>query len=250
MGSLPGKGIEIRFAHQTKKRSNKRKIQQPVLLSLIVLHCLLSPVFIAVLSTMTDSKKEEPSWRTLMEAYKGGPEVPPTTVLGGLVSGALGTYLTYQVFPACTGTSPMLLLQKSMVLPAAMFFTETHLGVVLRQTLSAKASFNPAGTQAAGLTPYEIIEGNRIHQNHIEAFMYFFPAVLALTGYTEETPSLIPTIVINWTLGRILYRLGYKAKNKHNRLFGMAYSMAACLPAIPYGLYRFMTDVIFAERNI
>ena len=195
---------------------------------------------------MTDANQTESSWRTTLEAYKGGPEAPPTTVLGGLVSGLVGTYLTYQAFPPCTGISPLLLLQKSMVLPAALFFTETHLGVMLRQTLSAKASFNPAGTQAAGLTPYEIIEGNRIHQNHIEAFLFFFPAVLALTGYTEENPSLIPTIVINWTLGRILYRLGYKAENKHNRLFGMAYSIAACLPAIPYGLYRFATDVILA----
>ena len=76
--------------------------------------------------------------------------------------------------------------------------------------------------------------------------MFFFPAVLALTAYTEETPSLIPSIVVNWTLGRILYRLGYKAQNKHNRLFGMAYSMASCLPAIPYGLYQFAKDVILA----
>ncbi len=197
---------------------------------------------------MTDdnTKETEPSWRATMNAYKGGPEAPPTTILGGLVSGVVGTYLTYQVFPPCTGISPLLLLQKSMVLPAALFFTETHLGVMLRQTLSAKASFNPAGTQAAGLTPYEIIQGNRIHQNHIEAFMFFFPAVLALTAYTEETPSLIPSIVVNWTLGRILYRLGYKAQNKHNRLFGMAYSMASCLPAIPYGLYQFAKDVILA----
>ena len=63
----------------------------------------------------------------------------------------------------------------------------------------------------------------------------------------EPVEGLMPAMVMNWTIGRFLYRFGYKSKNPYRRLFGMTYSMAVCVPAIPYGLYKFAAEVMLQK---
>lgn len=190
-----------------------------------------------------------------MNSYKGGSAAPPQPIVSGLFAGIVGTLVTYWSLPSTTNSSSdetILLLFKSMAFPALLFFNETHQCVNYRQTLSAKASYSPAGAEAAGLTPFEIVESNRIHRNHLESFAYFFPAALVLAAFCSEETTLydarlMPAMVMNWTIGRFLYRFGYKSKNPYRRLFGMTYSMAVCVPAIPYGLYKFVAEVMLQK---
>ena len=198
------------------------------------------------------AEKNPASWKTNMDSYKGGSAPPAELIGGGLIAGMVGNLLTYHFLPAQQDNSVALsLLFQSMALPALLFFNETHQCVQFRQTLSPKASFSPAAAEAEGLVPFAIVESNRIHRNQMESFAYFFTSALSLASFCSEDSfydaRLMPAMVLNYTIGRFLYRFGYRSLNPHQRLFGMAYSMVVCVPGIFYGMYKFATEVVLAS---
>jgi len=193
-------------------------------------------------------------WKTNMDSYKGGSAPPAEFIGSGLVAGIVGNLLTYHFLPKRDDNSAwgaLSLLFQSMALPAFLFFNETHQCVMLRLAQSPKASYSPAGAEVAGLTPFEIVESNRIHRNQMESFAYFFTSALGLASFCSHDSfydaRLMPAMVINYTIGRFLYRFGYRSQNPHKRIFGMVYSMVVCIPAIFYGMYKFATEVVLAD---
>lgn len=202
---------------------------------------------------------ENNAWKKDMDDYKGTTAPPPHFIAGGFMAGTVGTILTYQFLPFPTA-APLIVMLHCMILPALVFFLETHWGVVTRSgatTSNPKTCYSPAGAAATpGLIPFPLIEQNRIHQNQMESFMYFFPTVLAVTAVLmkEDTTDMlvdariIPTMFLTWTIGRTLYRVGYRSQtNKFYRLIGMAYTLPVYPPAFGYCLYIFIKDVILGH---
>jgi uncharacterized MAPEG superfamily protein len=99
-------------------------------------------------------------------------------------------------------------LLQAMSLPALLFLSEFVFGVLARSK-SPKAGFSPAAVQAAGVQHFELIETNRIHQNHIESAFVYIPASIAAAAAGVNVNTLVAT-TITWVFCRVVYRLGYR----------------------------------------
>ena len=196
------------------------------------------------------SPKNEESWRQALNAFKGPAGAPPRILAHGVIMGFVVAYVLYSVLPVpdpdTSAIDRLLLTAKCMPIVGFLFFTETHLQVLTRKKSDPRLTFDPSGSIAAGITPYQILRNNRIHANQIEAFMYFLPSLVSMAAL-EETPvdaRIIPSMVLTWTAARVWYRIGYSSDRPIFRLYGMAAALPVSVLPMMYGIYRFVTDVI------
>jgi uncharacterized MAPEG superfamily protein len=159
-----------------------------------------------------------PSAIDYMNAYKGlgNPDaiVPILALLIGsippyAISHLLSTFQDKSSLSAGSATMDNVVTTlQAMSLPAVLFLSEFVFGVLARSK-SAKAGFSPAAVQAAGVQHFELIETNRIHQNHIESAFIYIPAIIAAAAAGVNSNTLVAT-TITWVLCRVIYRLGYR----------------------------------------
>lgn len=194
------------------------------------------------------AKKE--SWRQALDDFKGPAGAPPSMIMAGGMAGLALAYTVYSIIPVpdpnASAIDRVLLAAKCMPIVGFLFFMETHLQVLTREASDPKLTFDPSGSIAAGITPYEVIRNNRIHANQIEALMYFLPSLVSMAAL-DNTPfdaRIVPTMVLTWTAARAWYRIGYSSFRPIQRLYGMAASIVVSVLPMIYGIYRFVTDVI------
>ena len=129
---------------------------------------------------------------------------------------------------------------QSMYLPSLLFFSEFILGAVARVS-SNKAAFSPAAAQASGIVPFEIVECNRIHQNHIESAWIYIPASISAVASGVD-PNIIVATTMTWVVSRFIYRWGYrKHSNPLWRLVGTVSSVTQsgiCLGLLMHAKYK------------
>ena len=154
-----------------------------------------------------------------MNSYKGAGIPDAAVLLMGFSFGAIAPYSVYALLemkdskatPSATETTAivnnLLTFFQSMSLPAILFISEFVFGAIARSK-SPKASFSPAAIQAAGMQPFEIVEANRIFQNHIESACIYIPSSLSAVAAGVNVNMILAT-TITWFLGRGLYRYGY-----------------------------------------
>mmetsp|Transcript_26410 Transcript_26410/g.40694 ORF Transcript_26410/g.40694 Transcript_26410/m.40694 type:complete len:186 (-) Transcript_26410:84-641(-) len=142
-----------------------------------------------------------------MNNYKGGPLPPPLIPLSGV---ALGFGIPYGMKTVLapvshSGADGVLHLISHLPVVSALFFAEFVFGAAAR-SLSTKASFSPAAAAAANEMPVELVESNRICQNHIESLLVFMP--IALAASTHDSAVAV-TCTMAWVACRFIYRIGY-----------------------------------------
>lgn len=170
-----------------------------------------------------------------MNDYKGTPFPGPIIPLSGLAFGAVLPCVIFSIMDpqAWTSSDPtegIMLLLETFSLISLLFLTEFFWGVSAR-VLSPKASFSPAAAQVSGTEPFQVVQSNRIHQNHIESACIYVPAALAAAAAGINIGMIMATTV-TWVVSRGLYRLGYCQENPFWRNFGTFSSLAqsfACL---------------------
>ena len=159
-----------------------------------------------------------------MNSYKGAglPDVIVPAI--GFSFGITTPYVVYVLLEmrgnkaatAATSTvDNVLTVLQSLSLPALLFISEFVFGAIARSK-SPKSSFSPAAVQAAGMQPFEIVEANRIFQNHIESACIYFSSSLSAAAVGVDATMIIAT-TITWFLGRGLYRYGYS--QHHNPMW-------------------------------
>jgi uncharacterized MAPEG superfamily protein len=154
-----------------------------------------------------------------MNSYKGAGLPNAIVPLMGFSFGTITPYVVYVLLEmrgsskasAATETNTvvdnLLTVLQGLSLPAVLFISEFVFGAIARSK-SAKASFSPAAIQAAGMQPFEIVEANRIFQNHIESACIYIPSSLSAVAAGANANMIVAT-TITWFLGRGLYRYGY-----------------------------------------
>jgi uncharacterized MAPEG superfamily protein len=171
-----------------------------------------------------------------MNSYKGAGLPDAVVPLMGFSFGTITPYAVYLLLEmrssktssaageTATIVDNLLTVLQGLSLPAILFLSEFVFGAIARSK-SAKASFSPAAIQAAGMQPFEIVEANRIFQNHIESACIYIPSTLSAVAAGANANMIVAT-TIAWFLGRGLYRYGYS--QHHNpmwRLVGTFSSM-------------------------
>jgi uncharacterized MAPEG superfamily protein len=159
-----------------------------------------------------------------MNEYTGSSFPSPLIPLSGFLLGFLAPYGLVQgrIVTTKNHESAVLTTLQSLGYVSFLFIAEFVLGAMARST-SAKASFSPAAAAATGEMPFELVQANRIHQNHIESLVIFLPSALAAAG-AGANPAYIKACVLSWLGFRGLYRLGYMSKNPMYRIAGTAAS--------------------------
>jgi uncharacterized MAPEG superfamily protein len=152
-----------------------------------------------------------------MNSYKGAGLPDAVVPLLGFAFGTITPYVVYVLLEtrgskttSATETeivNNLLQVLQGFSLPAILFISEFVLGAIARSK-SAKASFSPAAIQAAGMQPFEIVEANRIFQNHIESACIYIPSSLSAVAAGVNANMIVAT-TLTWFLGRGLYRYGY-----------------------------------------
>lgn len=169
------------------------------------------------LTTMSTPSKSPSSTKKNIDptdAFKGNLKVSPIIPISGAVLGNLSPYLFYTFLTSKVTVSTgdkvenVLLVLQSMALPALLFFSEFVLGSIVRSQHS-KAAIAPAAAQANGITPFPIVECNRIHQNHIESACIYIPSCLSAAAAGVPASVLLAT-TCSWVLCRGVYRWGYR----------------------------------------
>lgn len=208
------------------------------------------------MSTVEDMLKST-RWRTRLDNYKGGSFPPPAIPLTGFVLGPILVYSLYHHVIHCPDACTELteaerigLFFRSLPPVALVFAVEFFLGAAARST-SAKASAEPAGIVAAGMQPYAVIQANRILQNHIESAAMFVPTLACLAALGGDTPYnprlLVPALSVSWTIGRVMYRVGYMSVVPFRRITGVTMTnfWMSVVPLM-YCLYRFGQEFLMA----
>eukprot|EP00039_Didymoeca_costata_P012230 m.175336 g.175336 ORF g.175336 m.175336 type:complete len:207 (+) comp15422_c0_seq9:64-684(+) len=196
-------------------------------------------------------KDGTPSWRRYVESYKGTSFPSPFVPLAGL---ALGSGIPYVLMKclnesvAASLESPMSLtdrlqvLAKCVPLVALLGISEFILGAAARAT-SPKASASPAAVQAMGQAPFAIVQANRIFQNHIESAFMYWPMLLGVTSFCDESAPydmrVVPVMAVSWLLFRFVYRIGYISSSPFNRITGTTACMIHVMMGGSYSVYRF-----------
>ncbi|CAB9528440.1 expressed unknown protein [Seminavis robusta] len=164
-----------------------------------------------------------------MNDYKGGPLPSPVIPLLGF---SLGVGVPYALVEsrimsgshASSGNDAVdsvLATLQSLGFASILFAAEFFLGAAARST-STKASFSPAAAAASGQNPFEVVQANRIHQNHIESFCILFPSAVAAAAAGADA-AWIRAAVMSWVGFRFVYRLGYcNQNNPFWRITGVA----------------------------
>lgn len=103
--------------------------------------------------------------------------------------------------------------------------------------LHVSACFRLFDTEAA-LDPLALGESRRFQisaralQNTVEQAVIFLPALLALGGISEgEDWRLVPALAVTWSVGRVLFTLGYLVNGKW-RAVGMVMTLVASVVAL------------------
>ena len=174
---------------------------------------------------MSSNQKAEDVER--MKAYRGGSFPSPIIPLSGVVLGLGLPYLIHGALGPSLATHGMegLVTWLSSKVPLAMsglFLTEFGCGAAARST-SNQASFSPAAAVASDIMPMNLIETNRIHQNHLESLAIFLPSVLS-AAVVDARWAIACTAA--WSISRVIYRLGYTYKpNPFWRICGVTSAM-------------------------
>jgi uncharacterized MAPEG superfamily protein len=124
---------------------------------------------------------------------------------------------------------------QSFSMTSLLFLREFFVGLQAR-SISAKAAFSPAAAQFANSEPFEVVECNRIIQNHIESACIYIPAILSAASAGADTKILVATSA-SWVLSRMVYRWGYKQDNPFWRMSGTSASLSQvfiCLGLFAY----------------
>jgi uncharacterized MAPEG superfamily protein len=186
-----------------------------------------------------------PSAIDYLNEYKGK-GVPDTIVpVLGAVIGIITPIIFYYIFTALSIASDdvstinnVIVVLKSMIVISLLFLLEFIFGIMARSKY-AKAGFSPAAIQASGNQPFEIIEANRIHQNHIESACIYIPASLSATAAGANTTLLVAT-TISWVICRFTYRYGYG--QHHNPLWRLVGTVSSLTQSfICIGLFVYAT---------
>ena len=168
-----------------------------------------------------------------MNAFKGSAFPPPVIPLLGFT---LGVGVPYALIETGTVTPPasssdnpavdaVLATLQALGFSSILFLCEFFLGAAARST-SVKASFSPAGAVVAGQNPFEVVQANRIHQNHIESFCILLPSALAAAASGADA-TWIKAAVVSWVGFRVIYRIGYcYYSNPMWRISGVAGSVS------------------------
>ena len=166
-----------------------------------------------------------------MTEYKGTSLPNPVIPLTGLVFAVALPYVIIQFTPeAWSSLNPIegiLLLLQTFSLVSILFFSEFLFGTAARGA-SSKASFSPAAAHASGIVSFDVVQSNRIHQNHIESAFIYIPAALSATAAGADARVVVATSV-TWVVSRACYRLGYTSDNPFWRLFGTVSSVTQSL---------------------
>lgn len=159
-----------------------------------------------------------PSAIDYMNAYKGLGNPDAVVPVLALLFGSIPPYIISNLLSNLRDTPSVsnktneidnvVTLLQAMSLPAMLFLSEFVFGVLARSK-SPKAGFSPAAVQAAGVQHFELIETNRIHQNHIESAFVYIPASIAAAAAGVNANTLVAT-TITWVLCRVIYRFGYR----------------------------------------
>lgn len=181
---------------------------------------------------------DRPHWRACMDGYSGPAAAHPQYLLGGVAAGVASVYALLQLFPthAVAPAERLVLVAKCMPIVGILFAAEMHCGVVARAAAGPKACFSPAGLEASGAQPFEIVQQARIHQNQIESFVIFLPSLFGVAAWCERA-AYVPAVVISWVLARVAYHVGYASAYPMRRHFGMAWSLAVLLPGLLGGAF-------------
>jgi uncharacterized MAPEG superfamily protein len=174
-----------------------------------------------------------------MNDYKGSSLPSPVIPLSGLAFSVVLPYFILMITPqgwsSLNPTESILLFLQTFSLASILFLVEFLFGVKARGT-SKKASFSPAAAQASGVAPFQVVQSNRIHQNHIESACIYVPAALAAAAAGADARLIVATAV-TWVASRALYRMGYCQENSFWRIFGVAASMNQSLACLGLFLY-------------
>jgi uncharacterized MAPEG superfamily protein len=183
-----------------------------------------------------------------MNSYKGAGVPDAVVPVLGFTFGSIAPYVVYVLLErrsekaslaGSTTVDNVLTVLQGLSLPAIVFLSEFVFGVIARSK-SSKASFSPAAVQAAGMQPFEIVEANRIFQNHIESACIYFPSSLSAAAAGVNANIIVAT-TITWFLSRGLYRYGYcQHQNPLWRLVGTFSSLTQsgiCLGLFVYSKF-------------
>jgi uncharacterized MAPEG superfamily protein len=196
-----------------------------------------------------DAEIEDPSTMSLssskverMNDYRGGAPsdfAVYNLVAGGVVGGILPFAMAWvapkEWFASLDRNESVLVVMQSFSMTSLLFLREFFVGLKAR-TVSAKAAFSPAAAQFSNSEPFEIVECNRIFQNHIESACIYMPAVLSAASAGADAKILMATSA-SWVLSRIVYRWGYRQENPLWRLSGTSASLSQvfiCLGLFAY----------------
>lgn len=178
-----------------------------------------------------------------MNNYKGG--LKPFSLYIRVAGGTIGTlapfaiagFLPRFVTEQSDRTETVLIVLQAWSLSSVLFLGEFVLGVKAR-TISAKAAFSPAAAQMNSNEPFEVVEANRIHQNHIESACVYLPSVLAAAAAGADANLLVAS-TFSWVLARVLYRWGYCVPdNPMWRLFGTVMSLSQSFLCLGLFVYQ------------
>jgi uncharacterized MAPEG superfamily protein len=180
-----------------------------------------------------------------MNDYRGGAPsefAVYNLVAGGLFGGVLPFALAWAApkewLASLDRSESVLAVMQSFSMTSLLFLREFVVGLKAR-VVSAKAAFSPAAAQFANSEPFEVVECNRIVQNHIESACIYFPAVLSAASAGADTKILIATSA-SWVLSRLVYRWGYKQENPFWRLSGTSASLSQVFICLGLFAYQFI----------
>ena len=142
-----------------------------------------------------------------MNEYKGGSFPAPIIPISGLILGLAVPYGVNALLQPTSqsGVDGLVELAKQLPVLSGLFLAEFAFGAQARSS-STKASFSPAAAAASNEMPVELIEANRINQNHIESLTVFLPMAIAAS---IENSAVASVCTISWVICRFLYRVGY-----------------------------------------
>ena len=128
------------------------------------------------------------------------------------------------------------------IFPAFLFIAGSYAVIWIRGLKANWSAWNPYRSIRDGNEIDLVNVNNRVLQNHVEGYIPFLVVSLITATYLDETSmlgvQLIPCIVVTWTVGRVLYWVGYLTRPWY-RLAGVMLSFHLTIYLAVYCVYRF-----------
>ena len=159
------------------------------------------------------------------------------------------TVLLYLLLPSIalsgeltTAAGRLVYALKWHLFPAVLFLVLSYVVIWTRGLLANWSAWDPYRSMRDGHEIDLVARHNRVIQNNIEGYIPFFILSMITAAYIEASSffglQLIPCLIVMWTLGRLLYWVGYLTQSWY-RLPGVMLSFHISLYLAVYCGYRF-----------